>query len=117
MNDREELIQGLRDMADFLEQQPDVPIVYHAGMSVPVFGIDTIRAAIRAMGDVEKRFEGNYVSVIRRFGPVKYEVFVAREDVCEKTVVGKRVVPEHEEEIVEWSCRESLLSEEVEGER
>lgn len=106
---RQRMIQGLRDVAAFIERNPGVPCPVYQTVMISTTLVDEMKAAARAMGSAEKEFSGGFVSLFKMFGPVKYEVFIQRELICEKTVVGTRTIPAHEEEIIEWSCSDSIL--------
>jgi hypothetical protein len=77
---RVRLIAGLRDLADFLDQNPEVPVPW--GTDVLVFPaeasdaemfveIDTIAEMIGSTASDADSPRGNYSSV-RNFGPVQY---------------------------------------------
>lgn len=125
----EELIQGLRDLADFLEKNPDLPIGeytsvvldefvyddYDDGKRIEGSGLETMRQLARKLKPVEKDYFGSTFVLKKNFGDrVSLEFNASREVVCKRVVVGKKLVPartikEHEEEIVEWVCDEPLL--------
>jgi hypothetical protein len=74
---RQELVAGLRALADFLESSPDVPAPQYTDVLVFPPGIldaekrqaiDTIAARI---GSGTSSYSGHYVTA-RRFGPVEY---------------------------------------------
>lgn len=118
-------LNGIRQMADFLEQHPDVPLPSDH-QPVYIWGTDAKRqlaAAALALGDAEKEADASFFSLVRRFGPIVYTVKACRENVCERVVVGTKTIttqvpPEgvemltvtSEEEIVEWRCPPSILA-------
>ncbi len=105
--ERIEFVKSLREFADFLENNPGVPSPNSAYLCSPVETAEELRAAVRVMGRVQKDFSDKHVAVEKVFGGIKYAVYTNRENVCERIVVGKRIVPavaEHEEDIVEWKC-------------
>lgn len=109
---RTAVIQGLRDLADYLDQRQDVPAPYSVHAGVALWTKEQLTKAARSMGGAHKDYSDKFFSLQRTFGPVTFEVFINREEVCEKTVIGTRVVPEHTEEIVQWNCVDvSLLNE------
>ena len=108
-NDRQALIDGYRALADWLKENPDMPTPAQSGL-VPVGDREEFLRLAKRMGFATKDANGKWYSVVRHFGPaVRYEIFINREKVCEKTVVGTREIQAHTEEIVEWTCSDSLL--------
>ena len=111
---RQETIDGLRALADYLETRPDVPLPYFG--FVNAFGDEEeLPVVARAMGGFTKDHTGDYLTLVKSFGPVGLHVHFASEQVCERVVVGTEEVPEkvtpaHTKEIVEWKCPESLLA-------
>lgn len=109
-DDRKEMIQGLRDLADFIEQNEAAPV--YGGLCLDVF-VETpeeLATITKRMGYVEKRGSGSFFYITKRFGPVRYEINIAREKVCIKKIVGTKTIPEHTEDVVEWECAESILA-------
>ena len=127
---RHEYIRGLRDLADFLDERPEVD-VSELDTAARVFWYvreDELADAARTLGRAEKTADESYVKLERRFGPHVVQAYTAHEGVCERVVVGTETVtrevpdPElvaevptitvtEEREIVEWRCPPSLLAE------
>ncbi len=123
--ERTALIQGMRDCADWLEQSPQFNIAYYASVDVQLQlksyddGQNQLANFARS-GHIEKDVIGaapnESIRLTKRFGPyVKAWDAVNRVEVCERVVVGTRIVeaspeyviparPQHEEEIIEWKC-------------
>lgn len=128
MGEREEFIAGLRDLADWLEERPELPGPV-GGERVLVFTQDaeTFREYLGHMGAVEKNYSGDdYARAIKRFGPINYEVFTDREKVCRRVQVGTRTVAQEvpvedvetktvevEEPVYEWDCSPFLADREA----
>ena len=120
---RHEVITRLREFADFLEANPEAPAPWADCIRFDVFALskqEFVRYAKVIGGHLQKVPGYSGVMVLRRlFGKIQYDINVAREQVCERVVVGKKTVaaveavPEHEEEITEWRCT-SILQPEVE---
>lgn len=103
-----ELVTSLRAVADLYEAHPDLPIPYldpiHAFMSkeeAPVIA--------HALGRCEKIADDSFFRLRKKLGQLKLDFLVARDEVCERVVVGTKHVPAlhipaHEEDIVEWKC-------------
>lgn len=108
---RPALIQGLRQLADFLEAHPEAPLS-HVHVMEYIAKRDQFKHVARVMGNIDKTLNDDFFGIERCFGPVVYRIFTDRGNICERIVTGKRTIPaqpEHEEDIVEWSCAEPLL--------
>ena len=101
--------EGLRALADFLDAHPELKEPFGVTVLSMAENIDKLRLGARALGQCDKVFNGEWFSVEKMFGPIKFEIYSRRELVCERIVVGKREVPAHEEEIVEWTCSNDPL--------
>ncbi len=120
---REKKIKGLRDMLDFLEASPIVPLPYFGTLNsyADTDDGDNISVIARAMKPVEKISDDvNYFTLRRQFGAIRLDVNFSHEQVCEKTVVRTEEVPAqliqaYTKEIVEWKCPESLLADDDES--
>ena len=123
--DRQDFINGLRQLADYLEARPALPVPDDLPVQGWVFSWDDdareeLAAAARAMGKAEKQVS-DFAFTLRgpQFaGGIYYYVGASRHTVCERVVVGteKVEVPDpnaptitEEREIVEWHCPDSLL--------
>ncbi len=127
---REDVISGLRELADWLEANPNVPINILYGSASVVHtnaigygafgGRETMMALARMPGKWRKVSYGPKDSafrLVRDFGngAVEYQVYVPRVQVCTKKVVGiknveEETVPAHDEEVVEWECSPILVA-------
>ena len=127
---REQQIAGLREFADFLEQNPEVPMEdWRIGITYYTYDDEPVKQAARAVAGWDKIYSDNFLDLAMSFGRdpempdsdrnvgLRYVISVAREKVCEAKVVGKKVVKkrdpealkavpmiEVEEDIVEWEC-------------
>jgi hypothetical protein len=115
MNNREEFIKGLRDIADFFEDRPELPIPNY-GESFYIWEKSLVNARERAiqMAPAEKIYLESYFNLQRRFGPHKVVVSWARDAICERVQVGTKHVPAytveaHEEPVYEWDCGQPIL--------
>ena len=124
--ERDELVAGLRELADFVEKHgQEIPSEINVNSNYNFLydstdgrtGREKARIIAKVLsrgGKVEKKFQGSYLELVRRFGPIKVEFNVAREQVCVKRVVEtivhpERVVKGYTEEVVEWDCIDPLL--------
>jgi hypothetical protein len=116
--ERNAFIDGLRELADFLESNPDVKPTFDYYSDTVNFIVHTREemAAIARIGHWEKVPVTQFFSIRRMFGPIQFDVFTERENVCRKVTAGTRVVPakpaqpEREEPIEEWICDGALLA-------
>jgi len=120
---RNDVIQGLRDFADFLENNPEVkapaaPNKYF----VLVHTVQELVIATKLLGDATKGADDTSFYVERDFGTFKVQYFLPRGNVCTaKTVtkitkMNRILVPAVTEEVdveveaTEWDCPKSLLA-------
>lgn len=126
-----EIVQALRDIADWYEAHPEIDAPPHELLVVKWAsdGPSALKTTARALGTFEKEDLDSMMGLNRTFGPVKLRFVFYRERVCQKRVVGTRKVKvlqpapeapdvpmvevEREEEVVEWDCP-PLLAPEVE---
>ena len=110
-----DLIQGLRDLADWLEATPSAPASYHTQITAFADTKEHAQAVAREGGNTEKEYGESYFRIIKKFGDtVRYHLAVERNIVCTKKVLGTELkeVPDYtnvpkvtkEVEIVEWEC-------------
>lgn len=119
MNRNQKLIDGIRNLANFLEANPQLPRNY-GEVRLLTFPDDLAEAA-KGMGFLEKKTAGAYFSLVKRFGQdVSFEFLKSREQVCERVVTGTKVIPAKEAylvpaepektvEVFEWKCPDSIL--------
>jgi hypothetical protein len=115
MSDKQAYVQGLRDLADYLETS-ELDLAYYNGIRLDVFTYNekTFAEQSRKLGGFrEKVLEGSYAIVKRTFGPHTIEVNISRDKVCERVRVGERIEPATEERVVElyeWKCPEGFTA-------
>lgn len=136
-DERTDLIRGLRELADFLEARPEVPVQGCLSTTVDAFAVDDedklgqMRKVARAMGSARKRSLPSHMILTKDFsGNVRYEFNAEREQVCKRIITGvehveieepdpkavaalPKVKRTEKREIVEWECP-SLLADEAE---
>ena len=127
----QQLVEGLRALLAFVEANDDFEFVPGGDTDIVELkfrtwylnGEDNRRVSIADLtrrlahaGKVDKLYGDDYAWVRSQFGPfVKAEIATMRETICEKVVVGKKVIPaqperviaaqpERIEEEVEWRC-------------
>lgn len=114
---RRDYLTGLRELANFLESHPDLPIPGEMAHQVYVFSRERLAAVAREPGvrwEKSSDAGSDYFKLRVPFcGDQSYEVFTTRDEVCRKVVTGTRLIPatpEHEVETYEWVCDEPLLA-------
>lgn len=107
---------GLRELAAFLEEHPELPCPYQENHLVSAGTKAEMVAIMRAAPGVrwQKDFNDEYFSIKTTFaGGHVYDVYVERGEICTKRVVGTRIEPATPERVVEdfiWECSEPLLA-------
>lgn len=119
MRTRKEYVDGLRALADFVEQHEELPVPSYVLSSIWFHGESArknLEAVAKAFGTFEKHAGESYFEISKKFGPHILEANTTREAVCVRKVVGTRKVKkiepaevEVEEEIVEWKCPSLLV--------
>ena len=121
-----EFTQSLRQIADFYDKHPEVPLP--DAFRFAIYTVDEpedIAPIAKAFGSSFKSYDDNYFKLTKRFGVIDLQVVALRDKVCTKRVVGtKKVIvktpvvndlpisyieKEVEQEIVEWDCGDSIL--------
>jgi hypothetical protein len=120
----QEFAQGLRDLADFIENNEGAGLSSYTKIEVCIHPDDAPDMAVRAKtlgGEWQKEVNDYSFSLVQRFGDfVSVEMTLGRGDVCKARVVGTKEVQkpiyEHTtryetvtEDIVEYDCPKSLL--------
>ena len=90
-------VTGLRAAADFYEQHPE--IVVPSETAITNYRVDSkeeARLVIKAVGTCQKKYDEYNFTVVKEITPNFNLRFVfLRDTVCEKVIVGTKVVPEH----------------------
>jgi hypothetical protein len=94
---RAQFTTGLRQIADWLDEHPEVPLPPSFATSFTAYVFDKASAAAcaRAMGNAEKRVpthNAEKLDLVRTFAGFEYIVRTPRDEVCERVVVGRREV-------------------------
>ena len=108
-------VKGLRDFAAFLETT-DAPIPVGQTFNAPLYDKEKFKAAVKVIaGRGKKSFDDSLAYYRADFETLTYQVYIMRNQVCERIVTGTKEVPAisypaHTEEIVEWKCEPWLES-------
>lgn len=107
--DRDNFIIGLRQLADFLEQNPSIKkpssifsaILYRGDVS-----INLVRVIARTLGTFEQGEDQDDLILRKGFGDdeVNLSMYFPREHVYERRVVGRQ-------DVVAWRCPPLLITE------
>ena len=93
-----ELVDGLRQIANFYEAHPDFPLPHLCDAGMDIFSVnsaDELAQAARTLGTVAKFTFGDSLYGIRRtFGALRLQVIVDRVVACTRRMVATEVVPE-----------------------
>jgi len=120
---RAEGIQVIREVIDFLEAHPRLPLPSLSPMYCWFYNKEELIEAVKELGDCKKVYQGNYFMAVKNFHGFELQVATPKETVC-KQIVTKKIVQEQvpvtwelqdvEKEIVTWDCPDSLLAPEPE---
>jgi len=89
---RIDYLKGLLEAVDFLAKHPN--LIPYSNVSFMFFEWDKKKFAQKALelGAVSKEPNDNYYSVVKKFGPHSFDLYISREKVCTKVVVAKEEV-------------------------
>jgi hypothetical protein len=122
--ERAEWVDGLRQLATFIEEHPDFTLPTCASVVVLVTEMppEQARAEMarlaRQLGNAEKNTYGDWFEVARKFGPHSLDINAYRQQICERVVVGTETVEVADpnapkvtitRDKVEWKCPPSIL--------
>ena len=111
------LVDDLRGLADFLEGHPHLMEKDFGTTTFNIFffSMEDLTKAARPLGSADKFGTDKFAGFRKSFGRLNLDLFVSKEDSCERVVVGVKqvpvmVIPAHGEEIIEWRCPQSFLA-------
>jgi hypothetical protein len=120
--ERRDFIDGLRALANFYEDRPDLDAPLEQTIQLCALDKQTFLAYRRAAGFEKYHHEGEYLKFEHAFSPmVKFQIFTDREHICERVQVGEIVIPARDETLLpakpeeripkyEWRCPDSILA-------
>jgi len=118
LNNKITTVRDLRLLADFLQDNPDLPFP-SISSNVWLYSDEKFSSAVSKLGSFDKDYKDEYFKAHKPLSnTLKYSLSTYRETVCVKKVVGTETVevPDYsnvptkteEKEIVEWECRPIL---------
>jgi hypothetical protein len=120
-----EFAEGLRKVADFYEQHPEVVAPRISIDNFALSSKEEASAVARALGSCRKTYSDDMLTISRDFGPVEVRFYFTRSEVCTRKVVGIETVPAEfvpaytrparTRDIVEWECEPLLAANEPVG--
>ena len=89
----QQLIAGLRELADFLKDHPEMKTYSHVGVYVHTSSKDEFLAQVARLGDgVKTEIEHEILQSTKRFGAqVSLQVFGRAEEICERVETTETV--------------------------
>ena len=116
----------LRSLANFFDENPDIPKPETVRVAIYSFGeienLDTARRIARQLKVFEKEHVGYLLNLSRKFGDITLEYVFYKDRICTLKVVGTRletrevpvqnlemVTEEVEVDIVKWECPPLLV--------
>jgi hypothetical protein len=119
-DERKQLCDGLRELADYLESNEAVPLPYLGQFDAFVCNKDELADAARAMGSCDKVASGAWFYLRKSFSAgIQLHVNINRDIVCERVQTGTKKVkmpaqqalPEREvdEPVYEYHCPDSIM--------
>lgn len=113
---RQGYVASLRLIADWFEAHPDVPLP-HTADEFYLFTIhnrEEMENIARIFGTCEKEYTDGLFKLKKKFGEIEMRVVASRDQICNRKVVGAKLVPEqvipaHNVDIVEWECFDTPL--------
>lgn len=121
--ERSKMITALREIANTLEKNPNLPLPYFGSVVKRVDNASQMLSYARTYGGKwDKSTDATDYNLRRKLADgLTLVVYASRESVCHRTVTGvkeiparivparaEEIIPAHTEEIVEWLCPESL---------
>lgn len=108
-------IADLRELVDFLDEHPAVPLPFWLTYNHDVWcddAADLLAKRRELGGKLEKVIGSDRFGFSRMFGAIKLSLLVSREAVCERVATGTRhveAVEAHDVDEYEYRCPESFL--------
>ena len=114
---RREYTTALRNIADFYDANPLIPIPSESMSNYAVNSDADARNLAKALKTFRKVYSEDMFTMVKDFGPINYRFVFYRKAICKAKVVGVKTVPAEfvpaqesytrparTEEIIEWDC-------------
>ena len=122
LTEHEKFALGLRQLANFYEAHPEIPLPYQDLHSYSLDTKDDAAMLAKALGTFEKKYSDDLLIVSKKFQSVNLKFYLTRDSVCTARVVGKKIEPEvyipsqhipaREVDVIEWDCHALNVNEE-----
>jgi hypothetical protein len=115
MNNRDEFVKSLLEMAWFYEGHPDMPLPSQQTFYVWGANIKEVPKVALQMAPCSKEYTDSFFNMTKKFGErIILQYTLARDSVCKRVQVGTRLVPEqvipaYEQPVYEWDCGEKSV--------
>ncbi len=87
MNNNQDLIDGLRKAADFLESKPELPKFGQQVIRLWAWDKEQLHAAARQLGSFAKEFTDSYFNLKKPMtDAIEIDVTISRDQICKKIV-------------------------------
>jgi hypothetical protein len=117
-----EAAAGLRELADFVEANPEFAKAFPAQINVSSIDRNEFVRLARKLGRAKKVDDGSFIVFRRSFGPVQVDVFALKAVTCNRVLIEEKVIPAEPETVVPakpervervygWKCPDSFLDE------
>ena len=109
--DAKEYVYGLRELADWIEENEEFVESKHllqdslGSLLMCALTEEELAQQVQVLGRGQKSGDDRYFKVTRQFGPVQVYAFIQREKVCRKVTRTEL----REVEVTEWECEDSIL--------
>lgn len=120
LTDQQKMSQGLRELADFLDEHPEFPSPPIGAIYIRCYNRAELVRCAKLFKPFEKSIDsgGDYV-LARKFGPLSIKLYTSRANVCTRRVVGQeweegKPAREATEgrmvDVLKWTCPDNILS-------
>lgn len=115
-------VESLRELADFYEQNPTLPIPTRQTINLFDITVEQIKDFITLSKKTVKKswIESFFYATIPFGSHINLDLNIARNKVCEKIITKRKTIKqipisyeekEIEEEIIEWKCPDTMFEE------
>ena len=102
--DQQKMSAGLRELAGFLDENPEFSHKISVLCLRPVYDSDEFLDLIDGLGTYSHEIDSSHLNIIKQFGPVKFKIY------CDKRLIGGFITTKKTIEVEEWKYPDNLLS-------